>query len=129
MKAIQVKQHGGPEAMQVVEIPKPSPGPKQALVKIEASGINFIDIYFRTGLYKADLPLTPGSLYLAYFAGPAGAVALLSAAEHADAASLMAAADATGRTTRQKLVRTNPFLELLTVGDLKNWADHRMRGI
>jgi hypothetical protein len=80
-------------------------------------------------LQKRDLPLTPGSLYLAYFAGPAGAVALLSAAEHADAASLMAAADATGRTTRQKLVRANPFLELLTVGDLKNWADHRMRGI
>jgi hypothetical protein len=80
-------------------------------------------------LQKRGLPLTPGSLYLAYFAGPAGAVALLSAAEHADAASLMAAADATGRTTRQKLVRANPFLELLTVGDLKNWADHRMRGI
>ena len=39
----------------------PAPGPKQALVKIEASGINFIDVYFRTGLYKADLPFTPGS--------------------------------------------------------------------
>src|SRR5436190_11737566 len=60
MKAIQVKQHGGPEAMQVAEIPKPSPGAKQALVKIEASGINFIDVYFRTGLYKADLPFIPG---------------------------------------------------------------------
>ena len=46
--------------MEVVEIPKPTPGPKQALVKIEASGINYIDVYFRTGLYKADLPLTPG---------------------------------------------------------------------
>jgi hypothetical protein len=80
-------------------------------------------------LQKRGLPLTPGSLYLAYFAGPAGAVALLSAAEHADAASLMAAADATGRTTRQKLVRANPFLEVLTAGDLKNWADSRMRGI
>ena len=80
-------------------------------------------------LQKRGLPLTPGSLYLAYFAGPAGAVALLSAAEHADAASLMAAADVTGRTTRQKLVRANPFLEKLTVIDLKNWADHKMRGI
>ena len=80
-------------------------------------------------LQKRGLPLTPGSLYLAYFAGPAGVVALLSAAEHADAASLMAAADVTGRTTRQKLVRANPFLEKLTVIDLKNWADHKMRGI
>jgi len=56
-------------------------------------------------------------------------VALLTGADHADAATLMAAADVTGRTTRQKLVRANPFLEILTVGDLKNWADHKMRGI
>jgi NADPH2:quinone reductase len=61
MKAIQVKQCGSPEALEVVELPKPTPGPKQALVKIEASGINFIDVYFRTGLYKADLPFTLGS--------------------------------------------------------------------
>jgi NADPH2:quinone reductase len=61
MKAIQVKQCGSPEVLEVVDIPIPSPGPKQALVKIEASGINFIDVYFRTGLYKIDLPFTPGS--------------------------------------------------------------------
>src|SRR2546423_6494785 len=60
MKAIQVKQCGSPEALEVVGIPKPAPGPKQALVKIEVSGINYIDVYFRTGLYKADLPFTPG---------------------------------------------------------------------
>ena len=67
--------------------------------------------------------------YLTYFAGPAGAVALLSGAENADAASLMASADVTGRTTRDKVIRANPFLMILTVGDLKNWADHKMRGI
>jgi len=60
MKAIQVKETGGPEQMQVVDIPVPQPGPKQALVKIAASGVNFIDVYFRTGLYKADLPITLG---------------------------------------------------------------------
>jgi hypothetical protein len=80
-------------------------------------------------LRKRGLPLTSGSLYLAYFAGPAGAVALLSGAEYADAASVMAAADTSGRTTRQKLVRANPFLEVLTVGDLRKWADDKMRGI
>src|SRR4030088_2423968 len=61
MKAIQVKRCGSPEAMEVVDLPPPTPGPGQALVKIEVSGINFIDVYFRTGLYKADLPFTPGS--------------------------------------------------------------------
>ena len=61
MKAIQVRQCGSPEALETVELPRPEPGPKEALVRIEASGINFIDVYFRTGLYKADLPFTPGS--------------------------------------------------------------------
>ena len=61
MKAIHVKEPGGPEVMQVVDVPTPAPGPKQALVRIAASGVNFIDVYFRTGLYKADLPVTLGS--------------------------------------------------------------------
>ena len=60
MKAIQVKVTGGPEQMQLVDIPVPQPGPKQALVKVVASGVNFIDVYYRTGLYKADLPITLG---------------------------------------------------------------------
>ncbi|HTP33095.1 MAG TPA: quinone oxidoreductase [Candidatus Acidoferrales bacterium] len=61
MKAILVSQPGGPESMQLADVPVPAPGPKQVRVKIAASGVNFIDIYFRIGLYKADLPLTPGS--------------------------------------------------------------------
>ena len=61
MKAIQVLKTGGPEELQLREVPKPSPGPKEALVKIAASGVNFIDVYFRIGLYKADPPFTPGS--------------------------------------------------------------------
>jgi len=61
MKAIQVNETGGPEQMQLAEIPTPRPGPKEALVKVAASGVNFIDVYFRMGLYKADLPLTLGN--------------------------------------------------------------------
>ena len=79
-------------------------------------------------LSRRGLPVTPGALYLAHFAGPAGAVALLSGAESADAATLMAAADASGRTTREKLVSANPFLKVLSVGELKKWADGKMRG-
>jgi hypothetical protein len=78
-------------------------------------------------LRKRGLPVTPGTLYLAHFAGAAGAIAILSALDGADAASIMASADATGRTQRDKLVRANPFLERFTVADLKSWADRKMR--
>jgi NADPH2:quinone reductase len=61
MKSIQVNVPGGPENLQLVDIPTPRPGRGQALVRIAASGVNFIDIYFRTGLYKADLPMAIGS--------------------------------------------------------------------
>src|ERR1700733_14984549 len=61
MKCIQVTVLGGPENMELVEVPMPSPGPTQALVKIAASGVNFIDVYFRTGLYKADFPIVLGN--------------------------------------------------------------------
>src|ERR1051326_3756673 len=61
MKAILVPQPGGPESMQVVQVPVPEPGPGQARVRIAASGVNFIDVYFRTGLYKAESPVTLGS--------------------------------------------------------------------
>jgi len=61
MKRIQVSETGGPEKMQLVDVPTPVPGPGQALVRIAASGVNFIDVYFRAGLYKADLPVTLGS--------------------------------------------------------------------
>ena len=61
MKRIEVKAVGGPEKMELVDVPVPAPGPKQALVKIAASGVNFIDVYFRTGLYKADFPIVLGN--------------------------------------------------------------------
>lgn len=60
MKAIQVKQVGGPEAMEVVEMPIPQPKANEAVVKLAASGVNFIDVYVREGRYKAPLPLVPG---------------------------------------------------------------------
>jgi NADPH:quinone reductase len=61
MKHIQVTKFGGPEELKLAESPKPTPAAGQALVRIAASGVNYIDVYFRTGLNKADLPLTPGS--------------------------------------------------------------------
>jgi NADPH2:quinone reductase len=61
MKAIRVHQHGGPEAMAHEDVPVPVPGPKQALVRLAVAGVNFIDVYFRTGLYKAETPTVLGN--------------------------------------------------------------------
>jgi NADPH2:quinone reductase len=61
MRHIEVRKHGGPEALELVEAPVPEPGAGEVRVALHAAGVNFIDVYYRTGLYKAELPLVPGS--------------------------------------------------------------------
>ncbi|HEY1803485.1 MAG TPA: quinone oxidoreductase [Terracidiphilus sp.] len=61
MKAIQIQSTGGPEALRLVDLPIPQPGPGQVLIRIEATGVNFIEVYFRKGVYKASFPMVPGS--------------------------------------------------------------------
>lgn len=60
MRAIQISHTGGPEVLELVELPVPKPGAGQVLVKVEAAGVNFIDTYLREGRYPAPLPFIPG---------------------------------------------------------------------
>ncbi len=60
MKAIQVSKAGGREVLELVDIPTPDPKPDEAVVQIKASGVNFIDVYYREGRYPAPLPFIPG---------------------------------------------------------------------
>ena len=60
MRAIQIHRTGGPETLTLQDLPEPVPGPGEALLRIEASGVNFIDTYFREGRYPARLPYTLG---------------------------------------------------------------------
>src|SRR5215217_898330 len=61
VKAIRIHSLGGPEVLTWEDMPDPRPGEGQALVRVEASGVNFIDVYFRTGLYKGPaLPFILG---------------------------------------------------------------------
>ncbi len=60
MRAIQIDRTGGAEVLQIRELPTPAPGPGEALVHIEACGVNFIDVYFREGRYPSPLPFIPG---------------------------------------------------------------------
>ena len=60
MKAIRVHEVGGPEVLSYEDIPEPQPGQDEAVVQVEAIGLNFIDVYYREGLYPGTLPFTPG---------------------------------------------------------------------
>jgi NADPH2:quinone reductase len=60
MKAVRVHAPGGPEALVYEDIPEPTPAPGEALVRVEAAGVNFIDVYHRTGLYNVPMPVTLG---------------------------------------------------------------------
>lgn len=60
MQAIQVTEVGGPEVLTLTELPVPTPKPNEAVVQIKASGVNFIDVYFREGRYPAPLPFVDG---------------------------------------------------------------------
>jgi len=61
MKAIRIDGFGGPEVLRLAEVPDPVPGGGQVVVRVEAAGVNYIDVYHRTGLYPNPLPLVPGS--------------------------------------------------------------------
>ena len=82
-----------------------------------------------TMLRQRGLPVSAGTTYLAHFAGAAGAVAILSASDSADAALVLAGADTSGRTKREQLIKANPFLQHFTVADLKIWAERKMHGL
>jgi NADPH:quinone reductase len=60
MKAVRIHAPGGPEMTRYEDVPEPTPRAGEALVKIDAAGLNYIDVYYRTGLYKAEMPLTLG---------------------------------------------------------------------
>ncbi len=60
MKAIRIHTPGGPDALKYEDVPEPTPKPGEAVVKVDAAGLNYIDVYYRAGTYKAELPTTPG---------------------------------------------------------------------
>jgi NADPH:quinone reductase len=60
MHAIQITQHGGPDVLVYRELPTPRPGKGEALVRVRVAGVNYVDVYYRTGQYAQTLPFTPG---------------------------------------------------------------------
>lgn len=60
MRAIRVEQHGGPEVLVPADVAEPEPGPGEVRIRVEAAGVNFIDVYHRTGQYPTEPPFVPG---------------------------------------------------------------------
>ena len=61
MRAIQVREQGGPEVLELVELADPSPGPGEVVVEVAAAGVNFVDLYRRSGQYKVETPFVSGA--------------------------------------------------------------------
>ncbi len=60
MKAVRIHAPGGPDTLRYEDVPEPTPKPGHAVVKVDAAGLNYIDVYYRAGQYKAELPMTLG---------------------------------------------------------------------
>jgi NADPH2:quinone reductase len=60
MKAVRIHVPGGPDTLRYEDVPEPTPRPGHAVVKVDAAGLNYIDVYYRTGQYKTELPMTLG---------------------------------------------------------------------
>src|SRR5688500_10346516 len=60
MRAIVITETGGPEVLRPADRPDPEPGPGEVLIDVAAAGVNYIDVYYRTGAYPQPLPYTPG---------------------------------------------------------------------
>src|SRR3989454_4882809 len=60
MKAVRIHAPGGPEVLKSEDVPEPQPKAGEAVVKVDAAGLNYIDVYYRSGQYKAELPMTLG---------------------------------------------------------------------
>ncbi|MET0995759.1 MAG: alcohol dehydrogenase catalytic domain-containing protein, partial [Mycobacterium sp.] len=91
MHAIELAETGGPEVLQYVEKPTPSPGPGEVLIKAEAIGVNFIDTYFRSGLYPREVPFVVGTEVCGTVAAIGDDVAALNVGDRVVTANALAA--------------------------------------
>ena len=105
MKAIRVHAVGGPEALRSEEVPEPSPQSGEAVMRVEAAGVNFIDVYHRTGLYKLPLPATIGQEGAGTVHAVAGDVAGLEPGDRVAWAGVSGAYAEFAAVPAQKLVK------------------------
>jgi NADPH:quinone reductase len=106
VRAIRIHELGGPEVLQLETVADPVPGPGEALVRLEAIGVNFIEIYQRTGFYKVPKPFTPGG------EGAGTVVAVGAGVEHVRVGERVASSDFTAAYAELAIARADRLVAL-----------------
>jgi len=123
-KAIRIHTPGGPEVMKWEDVPTPEPGPNEALIKQEAVGLNYIDVYFRTGLYKApNMPLVIGQ------EGAGTVVAVGANVTNAKPGDRVAYAGAIGGYATERVIAADRLVKLPDGIDFKTAAAMMLQGM
>lgn len=124
IKAIRIHTPGGPEVMKWEDVPRPEPGPGEALMKQEAAGLNYIDVYFRSGLYKAPaMPLIIGQ------EGAGTVVAVGSGVTAVKPGDRVAYAGALGGYATERVIAADRLVKLPDAIDFKTAAAMMLQGM
>jgi NADPH2:quinone reductase len=111
MKAIRVHSPGGPDVMRLEDVPDPEPGPGEAVVRMEATGVNFIDVYQRKGQYPLQTPFTPGAEGAGTVVAVGEGVAQLRVGDRVASETLKGTYAELSKTKAERLVRLPDDLE------------------
>src|ERR1700752_4640289 len=123
-KAIRIHHPGGPDAMKWEDVPTPEPGPNEALIKQEAVGLNYIDVYFRSGLYKAPtMPLVIGQ------EGAGTVLAIGSGVTAVKPGDRVAYAGALGGYATERVIAADRLVKLPDPIDYKTAAAMMLQGM
>ena len=124
IQAIRIHSPGGPEVMKWEEVPKPEPGPGEALIKQEAVGLNYIDVYFRSGLYKAPtMPLIIGQ------EGAGAVVAVGTGVTNLKPGDRVAYAGSLGGYATERVIAADRLVKLPDSIDFKTAAAMMLQGM
>lgn len=118
MKAVRFERHGGPEVLELAEVARPEPKPGEALIRLEAIGLNYIDTYHRSGQYNVTLPYTPGGEGAGVVEAVGDGVTDIQAGDRVAYASVPGSYAEFVRAPVEKLVRIPESLEAKTAAAL-----------
>ncbi len=123
VKAIIVREHGGPEVMKFEDVTVKDPGPNEARVKNQAIGLNFVDTYNRSGLYKPGLPFTPGG------EGAGTVVSVGSGVTHVKAGDRVTYFGPQGSYAEERIIPADRLIKLPADIDFKTAAAMTLKGL